>query len=225
MTEIKKTYSHILILLGVFLVPCTAAASSLFFETTEPLYSVGNPGSVEVYLDTEGQTVNTVSGSIRIDAVQQPLIDIFDGNSSLLFWIDRPKWSDETDHVLFSGITPGGFSGDRIFLFSFDITPESADPIELSFDDTSVLLHDGEGTLLETESTPESLVVSTVSRDPLRNIPDDGESPEDFVPIIAKDENLMEHLGRVFEEFVDIIKTGEFDSLFPDSVFPIAKLE
>lgn len=191
----KKIFLYkIIIFLFFFLIqPSLSDAASLFFEVTQPQYSVGDLGTVDVYLDTDGQTVNTVSGSVKLSNYSGSQIDILDGNSFLLFWIERPNWSVENQSISFSGITPGGFSGSSIFLFSFNLHPENTSPIKLDFENSSVLLHDGQGTLLDVDSVPKTLYVSSVPDPSLRHLPEDREPPEDFTPVVTKEEHLYDN--------------------------------
>jgi hypothetical protein len=177
------------VFLGLF--PAHIFAANFFFESNHGVYGVQDSITIDVLLDTS-ETVNTISGNINISEFQNLSIDIVDGNSSILFWIDKPKI--ENNRVVFSGITPGGIQGPSLFLFSLVISGQKAnDTLKFSVENGTVLLHDGEGTKKIITSLPKNIYISSdenFSQAPHQ--PSDKEQPEDFTPIITQNENLFD---------------------------------
>ena len=178
----------------VFFIPRVIWASNLFFETDHSIYGTNDEIKVDVYLDSENQTINTISADITIRGIRNPSIDIIDGNSSILFWIDKPSFKKDTSSISFSGITPGGLNDNKIFLFSILVTnQEPNDTLSFSLSQSHILLHDGNGTKITTRLIPKNVFVSPDSNfSQSTQNPIDSEPPEDFTPKIVEDENLFE---------------------------------
>lgn len=176
------------------MIPMRIFAMTAYFESDHAMYGVGDPIVVDVYLDTDEARVNTVEGEIFIETNTLNVLDIADGNSSVLFWIDKPAFDRNTGTILFSGITPGGLSGEKIFLFSIILEGEQIrGTADFSFNFGRVLLHDGEGTSEPFSFIPKKIFIS---EDPLFEnptpLPTDREAPEDFTPTITQDDNLYD---------------------------------
>lgn len=200
----------IVILLG-FLIPRYSFAIQFYFDTDSVLYGRQDTVQIDVLLDTEGKTVNTISGSIKMDGLYKNDITIIDGNSSVLFWIERPSFVESEKKVQFSGITPGGLVGDKLFLFSIKIPGEYIDNhITLGVEDAEILLHDGLGTLEIASFIAKNIYISDdLNFSQRSHQPVDKEAPEDFTPMIVQDENLYD--GKVVLVFATQDKGSGID--------------
>lgn len=178
---------------GVFL-PKHSFAVQFYFGTDGVLYGVQDTVEIDVFLDTEDAIVNTISGSIKIEGLNKSDIKIIDGNSSVLFWIERPGFIETEKKVRFSGITPGGLTGNKLFLFSLQVPGEYVDDsITLSVEDTEILLHDGLGTKETANFIAKKIYISDdLDFSQQSQNPVDKEAPEDFTPVIVQDENLYD---------------------------------
>jgi hypothetical protein len=96
-----------------------------------------------VLLLQAGAPVNALEGTVNVP-LNAELLDITDAGSPVQFWIERPHLSDTKDKITFSGIIPGGFSGEAA-LFHFRT---KSDPTQFVIDKnaTRILLNDGAGT-------------------------------------------------------------------------------
>lgn len=189
-----KNFLHTFIIVSIiaFVFPMQSFAMSIFFETSRPMYGIGQEFIVDVNLDTETNVVNTISGEIIIPSQNLQFIDIIDGGSSVLFWIDRPKYNPDTSSIVFSGITPGGISGESIELFSIQLKTLQESQSKLEVKNIAILLHDGQGTQLSASFVPRTIFVSKdVSILDEEVFPGDKEAPEDFTPSIVQDPNLF----------------------------------
>lgn len=209
----KKKYfkNSIVFIVALIFLPMRGFAMQFFFEAKDPLYGKNDTVHINVLLDTEGQLVNTVSGTIQLGGITSPKVTIIDGNSSVLFWIEKPTFNQEENIIQFSGITPGGISGPEVYLMSLEISGQEVDDIiKLSTKNTEVLLHDGLGTSKIVSSTSKNIFIS---EDPnfsqAKEEFVDEESPEDFVPVIAQDENLYD--GKVVLVFATQDKGSGID--------------
>lgn len=98
----------------------------------------------------------------------------------------------EKKEVVFAGIVPGGFSGEKGFIFSLVFKTKKEGQAFIEISDSKVLLNDGLGT--ETKLKTENLLINI---NPNISVPEyiapsDKEPPEDFKPEIVSDPNIFE---------------------------------
>ncbi len=118
-----------------------------FSSAAEISIGVGEAGAdgsrdVAVLLHS-GSPINALEGVVSVPANGE-VFDISDAGSPVQFWIEHPHLSDAKDKITFSGIIPGGFSGEAVL---FHIHTK-ADPVKFVIDKnaTRMLLNDGAGT-------------------------------------------------------------------------------
>lgn len=150
---------------------------------------------VDVVAATEAEPVNTFAGEIVIPPVAT-LKDVRDGNSAINFWLEKPTFSGGGT-ISFSGIVPGGYRGDRGFLFSLVLEPGAVGSGEVRFTNASMLLNDGAGTRLDVSTEPvrvsvQSSTFTSPEGDSTIPVPDT-EIPEDFKPEIGRDPALFDN--------------------------------
>lgn len=157
MKQIKSKFKLIsIVLLCLISLNCFSLtpsdAAKLSFETKQPVQvSIGSEFKLDVTLDTEDQKLNAVEGLIAFPGDILELQDIQIGNSVINFWVEKPavykKVSDIfPQEIKFSGITPGGFSGKTIQLFSIVFKTKKEGTDEVKFQNFNAMLHDGKGT-------------------------------------------------------------------------------
>lgn len=187
-----KIIIFITILFAFNLVAKNAFATRLYFKSQEAVIGAKN-FSVVVNIDAE-KPVNAIQLAVSVPKELTPT-DIFDGNSIINFWVEKPKFDESSRLLTFSGIIPGGFQGEKEPLLSvkFKATKQEGEAY-LSFnkEKTKVYLHTSEGiedspeleslTLLISKGK-ENIGVEAVDRDP----------PEDFKPEISRDPNIFEN--------------------------------
>ncbi len=115
---------------------------------------------IDVYVDTQNELINTISGSIRVDT-SSTITQVMTGNSLISLWMDTPTINETKQSVSFSGITPGGITTDHGYLFSLIITSNNPTVTVQSFD-SYLLKHDGQGTVFP--STESIISVPIVTR-------------------------------------------------------------
>lgn len=174
------------------------SAAEILFESTNQNISVGDQFEIRVFINTVDETVNAFDGSIIFSKNIIELKEIKDGNSIVNFWIDRPsiaieQKNDVMQELVFSGITPGGFNGERGLIFSiiFEAIGEGVGSIKIN--EASILRHDGVGSKIPFISYPLSFQIIKYD-DVIRRVQDikDIYPPESFVPKIIRDANILD---------------------------------
>jgi len=199
----KKYYKSILlifislILNFIFLIP-KANAARLYFESQE--LTVGTQGEFNVAINIDAdKRVNAYSAAVSISG---PLIpyDINEANSIINFWVDKPNWDQTTRLLTFSGITPGGFEGEKGRLLVIKFKAEKEGTAILSFDKekTKVYLHTPDGIEDSLELAELELPIVKGKENIPVKIPDN-DPPEAFIPEISQDPNIFD--GKWFLVF------------------------
>ena len=163
----------------------------------------GQQFQVDVLLDTVGEKINATEGKIIFSSDILELKEIRTGNSVINFWIEDPK-SDIGGQVVFSGITPGGYQGEKGLLVSLIFLSKKEGQGFVNIQEAKTLLNDGKGTeSLLTISNFQFLVFNSSVGVPILQIPiseiKDTESPESFVPEITRDSAIFG--GKLFLVF------------------------
>ena len=164
---------------GVF--PDTAS----FFENGQKLYEI------KVFLNTEGKSVNALEGEMSFSEQDMNFEKIADGGSVVNFWIKNPQQSPE-GKIAFSGGMPGGYRGEKGFLFSAVFSLKKALPenrTKISFQNLRLYLNDGRGTE-EKQADFESIVKLDDAAVTVAEA--DTKPPEVFAPYVTRDPNLAD---------------------------------
>ena len=124
----------------------TLCCSLLFF--VEPVFAAEirlDSNKSEVFTKEEflvdmnlhsGDLINAIEGRFKYPADKLILKEIRDGNSVINFWIEKPHVVTP-GIVVFSGISPGGFSGANKHIFSivFEAKLNGIAPIKNRYDE------------------------------------------------------------------------------------------
>jgi len=188
-----------------FLDSSIARAAELRFVTQTQEINAGQQFQVDLVIDTEQKSINAFEGKISFPSNLIEIKEVRDGNSIVNFWIERPSLNYKS-YILYSGITPGGFSGQNGLIFSliFESLKEGQGVIEIQ--NTKALLNDGLGTEsslavknlefriqelgAETPLYPKPYILA-----PIKDIA----PPDSFTPKVANDNILFE--GKHFLVF------------------------
>ncbi len=175
-------------------------AATVFFDAQKQIQKQGEVLTT-VKIDTERININTVSGSINIP----PSFDvskIYDGESTIVVWIEQPKFDVGTHSISFSGITPGGFAGVQK-LFSFVLKPTKQGTFSLNSTNLEIYKNDGKGTAVSAKAKPFVFVVSNKTSSAVVNL-QDKISPEEFTPVISESSDIYN--GNYFVSFASTDK-------------------
>lgn len=187
-----------------FYIPAFAAEVFLDSKTRE--IGVGSQFEVSVFLNTENEDINAIEGKLFFSQDTLEPREIKDGNSIVNFWLERPKPAEE---MVFSGITPGGYIGNRGLIFSavFYAKKEGISSIEIR--EPKILLNDGQGTETKVKTSALQIVVSSAASSVLAPTSEDRDPPEDFLPQIAADPAIFD--GKWFLVFATQDKGSGID--------------
>jgi len=208
-----------------FFVFSISFATTTFFEGGSDNIQAGDIFESSFFIDTEGQDINALQGTITFSDKSLSLKEINDGNSIINFWIDRPVFKN--NEISFSGIIPGGYSSGKglIFTLVFQSLELGSGLIEVK--DLKVLANDGSGTpvtrLINNDDVvqiseriiKDSNISSSTSSYPTSTLPvkeieeKDVTPPEIFEPKIASDSTVFD--GRYFLVFTTQDKEAGID--------------
>ncbi len=213
---------------------------SSFIFTTQAAVVRNNPLSdigardvfvLDVLIDTEGETINAIEGSMRIlnSASSFEVRDISTAGSEIVLWPRKPSLSETGDIITFTGGVPGGISGKNILLFKVILFVSNVSELQIVGDDIQVFIHDGKGTAVATQTRFSPISIDQEKSTPFdawqENISQDNTPPEIFEISLLQDKNLynnskylsfnafdidsgISHYG-VKEGNRDIVRTGE----------------
>jgi hypothetical protein len=151
-----------------------ANAQSLRLSSGNSLYEVGETFLVSLSLNTQGKSINTISGSIRIPSSAR-LSDVRFGNSIVTLWVEKPAYNASREVISFVGGTPGGYSGSNGPILSFVLAGKSVGDVSVTLQDVSLLLNDGLGT--EVPNPGLSHLAVSITKAAARPAPQPGETP------------------------------------------------
>lgn len=195
------TVCFIVVSTVIFLGAEEVQAARLYFEFPTGTTGVGERFVLNLMIDTEGETINAIEGSITVSDERLKIVGIEDGSSIVTLWVERPDFTENA--VTFSGVTPGGFDSVLTplasplqqpgLILSLILEGKSVGEVRIDILSARVLLHDGIGT--EASLSKEGLVLSIVesSSPPSLLEERDRELPEPFKPEISQAEGLFDN--------------------------------
>jgi hypothetical protein len=148
-------------------------------------YAGSNYVKINAFVDTEGVLLNTFGARLVFPTSTLIFKDVNNSQSIINAFVEAPHLTD--GGVVFSGITPGGFQGNRGLLLSFLFAPQVAGTTRVSLDSLEVYQNDGKGTPVAVISKPLSLRITplTTSTVALETI-----IPELFTPVIFQNTSI-----------------------------------
>lgn len=161
-----KRYTFFFLALSIL--PSALFAASMSVDESVVLPTTGER-SVSVFLDTDGATINAIEGDILVFG-DVAITDIHDGASFVSLWTEKLSFKGNSAH--FSGIIPGGFSGEGEIL-SLVLHGTAPGTATISFSNVAVFLDDGLGTEEKIESERATLDVSANAQ---------GDAVSDMIP-------------------------------------------
>lgn len=138
---------YILFVPLLLFVPVVSSAALLELNPPTGSYVAGDTIAVDVFVDTEGDSVNAISGEITYDTTQLEARSVSRVNSVIDLWVQEPSVTD-TDNVVFEGIVLNpGFSGKgKVITIHFVVSEGGKGVADISFTSGLVLKNDGFGT-------------------------------------------------------------------------------
>lgn len=140
-----------------FVQPVTVLAARTFITNSEGSIAADDKVILEVRLDTEGQTVNTVEGLVGLTVSQGNLYirNIGLGGSELELWPNKPSVTSQSQNasVSFVGGKPGGFNSSNALLFTIALTVSEPGSLAIAPASIVAYAHDGHGTPVSVRTT------------------------------------------------------------------------
>ena len=160
------------------------------------LYFIEEGSLVKLLIDSPDQKINSVAGEIEL-AAGAKFEQVFDANSLISFWVDKPPLrqgsAGQNNKIIFSGIIPGGYQGTGGQILALQInsvmqgsTLKTQNPrSNLKISNPQVLLHDGLGTAIQVETPVFSFIPSEIME------LNDNILPEVFRPEISTEASVF----------------------------------
>ena len=186
----KKVIISSLLFLSIPTIAFSAQITAKHF-----ISSNGNKNTVEVYLDTEGETINAVDGSITLDGFGKDIISISTGESPLSLWPNKPSLIDSK--ISFTGGVPQGLSGKDILLFVINLQPTVKEELTILPKDVYVYLNNGKGDTIKTSDRTIFMVKGDTYLE--STTPNDVTPPKNFTVELGRDATAYE--GKYFLSF------------------------
>lgn len=122
-------------------------ATKLFLSPSSGTFTVGSTFDVNIFLNTEGKSVNTVSAALFFPSDKLQLVSPTIGQSVINIWTAQPIFNNQTGLVRLIGGIPGGINVQSGLIASLTFRVKQIGSYVIKFSDESrVLANDGSGT-------------------------------------------------------------------------------
>lgn len=209
--SLKKILPAIFLLNAIIFWPSIIEAQSVFLTSPKSSYSAGTYFTATLYVNTGGNSINTVEGKVKIPTTLE-IIDVRYGQSIISLWVLKPVVDKSTGTISFSGGIPGGYNGSSGAIFTINLRGSAGgQEVSIKPSDFKVLLNDGQGTELSNVSLKslsisiqekkEAPVTETPKKEEIKSEvaqesaepPVDEIPPESFIPLVARYEGFADN--------------------------------
>lgn len=213
-----KNFISILFLLCFLILPNTAFADQVYFQPAQVLDRQASPFTTTLVLNTEGDSINTIQGTLKVDSKLAGDIQISDSGSIVTFWITKPEWNKNEGLIHFAGAVPGGYNGGSGILFSIILPPYSGQTIDKAISVIDLQAYKNDGVATSANISKANFSLGDVAGDIDQGIADqlyinglrkDDIQPEDFNPQVSRDANIFG--GKWFVTFSTTDKQSGID--------------
>lgn len=170
----KKT---IIVFVAIFSLHAVAYGAVITIASPAKALANRQPLTVQVFLDSENDTISGISGNFSYDADLFSIDSISAENSIVSLWVKQPALSHEIyldgrTHIMFEGIFPGGYSGVRSpyyqgvmpgKLFTVTLIPKNSGVGNFMVDEILLNAYSSEATPIKTESAIRQIAVPSLS--------------------------------------------------------------
>ncbi len=138
-----------------------AANVVLSLSPTTGTFVVDSTFDVSVYLNTQGQSVNTIELNLKYPQDKLQLVSSSTGKSIIGIWTSLPKYDNATGKISLVGGIPGGITVGQGLITTFTFRVRAVGSAIVKFETSRVLLNDGLGTevLSQTSNSVYNLVL------------------------------------------------------------------
>jgi hypothetical protein len=126
--------------------------SILFLSPSTATILEGSTIDVPVFINTEGNSINTIHLSVNFDPTKMIITRPSNINSIIGIYVDPPTFSNTDGSMELSGVIPNGITTGSGLITTITFKAISAGQATVSISDSSkVLANDGQGTEVETQ--------------------------------------------------------------------------
>lgn len=143
----RKTFLLFLIGLGLWCGGTSAEASHISIEPELTSLEIGETSRVNIYLDTEGNSINAIDLTLLYPPDRVQLVSPSTGQSIISIWTTQPRFDNYKGLIQMQGGIPGGIKSSRALIASFIFRGyATGNAILLLSESSRALLNDGMGT-------------------------------------------------------------------------------
>jgi hypothetical protein len=139
--KIKNLFLPIIIVF--FALPLYVFSANIHVEKNLEKIPINEEFILKIYLDTKGQEINVIEGSINIDGIGE-ILSIEKDSSIFTLWPNTPEIFN--NRISFVGGSPGGVFGSNLKVFDIKMIIREHGQITLASSDLALYLNDGIGT-------------------------------------------------------------------------------
>lgn len=189
----NNKFSKILFIFALSLSAMPVFATELNLKSGETKFDMVEKFQVDLILNTENDFVNAMEGKILFPISLAELKEIKEGGSIINFWVEKPK-AGELGVISFSGITPGGYRGEKGLIFSLIFEAKKSGVGAIDFKDVKILRNDGAGTLINAKISPLKFFITKNIFSGEQKVGEiaDTELPENFSIEISKNSEMFD---------------------------------
>ncbi len=112
MLKFKNTFLFfICVFCFLLFFPLATKAAILYLEPPSGQYQSGDTFGVEIKVDTEGECINVVEGTLKFSKDILKVVDFSRGKSIITLWVGEPEINQESGLIFWSGGIPNGYCG------------------------------------------------------------------------------------------------------------------
>lgn len=196
----------IIIFVFLFLFSKSVFAATLDVNVDKPNLDQGDIFTATISLDTEGQSINTITGYLKYNGnyLQAETVNI--GNSFVNFWMEKPN-IETNGYIYFSGITPGGVSANQLEVFKVIFqTQNNVGDTNISLNNINLYLNDGMGSVVSPLIKNATVIISgnkSTNDNSLATLFNNKTPPEKFTITRTKDVSIFNRKWFIVFSTVD----------------------
>lgn len=141
-------YAVIIVVFSVCLILPNKSYAAVIRASSSSALSAGDTSIFDIYLDTEGEQINSIDGSLVLSDTHNGNFEIKElsvVNSIFTLWPRKPS-IEAGGIVTFVGGVPGGMYGDRLLLFRIIVKINEPGDFSIKPNSVTAYLNDGLGT-------------------------------------------------------------------------------
>ncbi len=143
-----KILNYLIVGALVFIIATPVFAAQMIVDSKNREIKLNERFKVEIFLDSQGESVNAVEGRIFFPSDLLKLEKISDGGAIISVWVEKPRM-DSAGQIIFSGIVPGGFNRESGLILTLIFQTKKAGIGTIELGNMRAVKNDGRATLAE----------------------------------------------------------------------------